>query len=164
MSLSQSLLPEFDQEMAGTRRLLERVPADKFSWTPHEKSTPFGRLATHVADIPNRAVNVLQTDELNIADRRANPVKAETTEDLLDIFDKATAEARAAIAGAGDEALFQKFTLRNGDRVIFSLPKLVALRAIFMSHLLHHRGQLTVYLRLNDIPVPGLYGPSADES
>jgi uncharacterized damage-inducible protein DinB len=164
MSLSQSLLPEFDQEMASTRRLLERVPTDKFAWTPHDKSSPLGRLATHVANLPSMASLALSTDGLDVAARRATLPKAETTEELLEIFDQSSAAARASIAGASDELLFQTFTLRNGDRVMFSLPKVSALRTFFLSHVIHHRGQLTVYLRLNDIPVPGLYGPSADES
>ena len=164
MSLSQSLLPEFDQEMANTRRLLERVPTDKFAWTPHDKSTPLGRLATHVANLPSMASLALSTDGLDVATRRTTLPKAETTEELLEIFDQSSAAARASIAGASDEVLFQTFTLRNGDRVMFSVPKIAALRTFFLSHVIHHRGQLTVYLRLNDIPVPGLYGPSADES
>jgi uncharacterized damage-inducible protein DinB len=163
MSRSQTLLPEFDHEIAGTRRVLERVPTDKFSWLPHDKSMSFGKLATHVANLPMLASMALQRDELNVVERRANPPKADTTEELLALFDQAAAEARATIAGASDELLFQKFTLRNGDQEIFSVPKIAALRTFFMNHLIHHRGQLTVYLRLNGIPVPGLYGPSADE-
>ncbi|HEX4496411.1 MAG TPA: DinB family protein [Thermoanaerobaculia bacterium] len=163
MSLSQSLLPEFDQEMASTRRLLERVPTDKFEWTPHDKSSPLGRLANHVANLPNMASFSLSTSELDIAGPRPPQPKAETTEELLENFDRAAAGARASIAAASDEDLFQKFSLRAGEKVIFSLPKIATLRAFFLSHVIHHRGQLTVYLRLNDIPVPGLYGPSADE-
>ncbi|HEY0510993.1 MAG TPA: DinB family protein [Thermoanaerobaculia bacterium] len=164
MSLSQSLLPEFDHEMANTRRVLERVPAEKFSWLPHDKSSSFGKLATHVANLPSLASLALHQDEVNVAERRANLPKADTTQELLDLFDKSAAEARASIAGSSDETLFQTFTLRNGDQVIFSVPKIGALRGFFMNHIIHHRGQLTVYLRLNGIPVPGLYGPSADES
>jgi uncharacterized damage-inducible protein DinB len=164
MSLSQSLLPEFDQEMASTRRLLERVPTDKFAWTPHDKSTPLGKLASHVANLPSMASLAVSSPELNVAGPRTPQPTAETTEELLANFDRAAAAARVSIAGASDEDLFQKFTLRNGERVMFSLPKISALRTFFLSHVIHHRGQLTVYLRLNDIPVPGLYGPSADES
>jgi uncharacterized damage-inducible protein DinB len=163
MSRSDALLPEFDQEMASTRRLLERVPTDKFGWTPHDKSTPLGRLATHVANLPSMASLALSVPELDIAVRRDSLPKAETSEQLLEIFDKSAAAARASIAGASDELLFDTFALRNGERVMFTLPKIAALRVFFLNHLIHHRGQLTVYLRLNDIPVPGLYGPSADE-
>jgi uncharacterized damage-inducible protein DinB len=163
MSLSQSLLPEFDHEMASTRRVLERVPAEKFSWLPHEKSMSFQRLAVHVAELPSWATMTLNTGELDFATTPYAPSKAESTQDLLTIFDKASSEARAALAGASDEELFKPWTLRNGEHVIFSLPKIAVLRTSVMNHLIHHRGQLTVYLRLNDIPVPGLYGPSADE-
>jgi uncharacterized damage-inducible protein DinB len=164
MSISQSLLPEFDQEMAGTRRVLERVPADKFSWGPHDKSMNFGRLAVHVAELPAWTTMTLNTSELDFAATPYAPAKAETTEDLLNIFDKAAGEARTALAGASDEELFKPWTLRNGDQVFFTMPKVAVLRGFVMNHIIHHRAQLTVYLRLNDIPVPGLYGPSADES
>jgi uncharacterized damage-inducible protein DinB len=163
MSISQSLLPEFDQEMAGTRRVLERVPADKFSWGPHEKSMNFGRLAVHLAELPSWTTMTLNTSELDFAATPYAPTQVETTQDLLNIFDKATSEARAALAGAGDEVFFQNWTLRNGDHLIFTLPKIAVLRSFVMNHIIHHRAQLTVYLRLNDIPVPSLYGPSADE-
>jgi uncharacterized damage-inducible protein DinB len=163
MSLSQSLLPEFDQEMASTRRLLERVPTDKFEWMPHDKSMALGRLANHVANLPSMASFSLSASELDITAPRPPQPKAATNEELLEIFDQAAAGARASIAAASDEDLFQKFSLRSGEKVIFSLPKIATLRTFFLSHVIHHRGQLTVYLRLNDIPVPGLYGPSADE-
>jgi uncharacterized damage-inducible protein DinB len=163
MSISQSLLPEFDQEMAGTRRVLERVPADKFSWGPHEKSMNFGRLAVHLAELPSWTTMTLNTSELDFAATPYAPTQVEKTEDLLNIFDKSTSEARAALAAAGDEEFFKNWTLRNGDQTLFTLPKIAVLRSFVMNHIIHHRAQLTVYLRLNDIPVPGLYGPSADE-
>jgi uncharacterized damage-inducible protein DinB len=164
MSLSQSLLPEFDQEMAGTRRVLERVPAEKLSWKPHDKSMPFDRLAVHVAELPSWTTMTLTTSELDFAAAPYAPTQVETTQDLLNIFDKATAEARTALAGVSDEELFKPWTLRNGEHQIFSLPKIAVLRSFVMNHIIHHRAQLTVYLRLNDVPVPGLYGPSADET
>jgi len=163
MNISQSLLPEFDQEMAGTRRVLERVPAEKFSWGPHEKSMNFGRLAVHLAELPSWTTMTLNTSELDFAATPYAPTQVETTQDLLNIFDKATSEARAALAGAGDEVFFQNWTLRNGDQTLFTLPKIAVLRSFVMNHIIHHRAQLTVYMRLNDIPVPSLYGPSADE-
>ncbi len=163
MSLSQSLLPEFDQEMANTRRVLERVPADKFSWQPHDKSMAFGRLAVHVAELPSWTTMTINTSELDFAAVPYAPTQVETTQDLLNIFDKATAEARTALAGVSDEELFKPWALRNGEHQIFSLPKIAVLRSFVMNHIIHHRGQLTVYLRLNDVPVPGIYGPSADE-
>ncbi len=163
MSISQSLLPEFDQEMAGTRRVLERVPADKFTWQPHDKSMNFNRLAVHIAELPSWTTLTINTSELDFAAAPYAPAKAETNQDLLTIFDKAAGEARAALAGASDEELFKPWTLRNGDQVLFTMPKVAVLRSFVINHIIHHRAQLTVYLRLNDIPVPALYGPSADE-
>lgn len=162
MSISQMLLPEFDQEMAGTRRVLERVPFEHFPYKPHDKSFEFGKLATHVAQLPGWASMTLSTDELDIGCTWEQP-KPQSTEELVALFDQNSAEARQAIANASDEAFMQKWTLRMGERVIFTLPKVAVLRGMVMNHIIHHRAQLTVYLRLNDIPVPGLYGPSADE-
>ena len=162
MSISDTLLPEFDQEMSNTRRALERVPMDKPDWKPHPKSMALGRLAIHLAELPGWAHVTVTTDELNFADGY-NPAKAETTEELLALFDKNVAAARAALAGAGGEAWHKPWTLRMGDQKIFTLPKIAVHRAFTMNHIIHHRGQLTVYLRLNDVPVPSIYGPSADE-
>ena len=163
MSLSQSLLPEFDNEMANTRRVLERMPADKFAWQPHPKSFTLGRLATHVAELPGWAITTVNTDELDFGTGDYKPPQVETTEDLLALFDKNIAEARAALAGAPDDIWSKGWTLRNGEHVIFTLPKIAVWRSFVMNHIIHHRAQLTVYMRLNDIPVPSIYGPSADE-
>ncbi len=162
MSISDTLIPEFDAEMANTRRALERVPMDKAAWKPHEKSMALGRLAIHLAELPGWVNVTVHTDELDFASGY-NPPKAETTEDLLALFDKNVSEARAALDGASDETWRKPWTLRNGDHVIFTMPKIVVQRAFTMNHIIHHRGQLTVYLRLNDVPVPSIYGPSADE-
>jgi uncharacterized damage-inducible protein DinB len=162
MSMSDSLIPEFDMEMSNTRRALERVPMDKASWQPHPKSMTLGRLAIHLAELPGWASTTVNTDELNFADGY-NPAKVATPEELLALFDGNVSEARAALAGAGDEVWHKPWTLRNGEQVIFTLPKIVVHRSFVMNHIVHHRGQLTVYLRLNDVPVPSLYGPSADE-
>jgi uncharacterized damage-inducible protein DinB len=162
MSLSQALLPEFDMEMANTRRALERVPTDKFDWTPHHKSFTMGKLATHLATLPGWTNVTLGTDGLDLAEPFEAP-KPATTEELLALFDKTVADARVALAGAADETFFQTWALRKGEHVIFSLPKIAVMRGFVLNHIIHHRGQLTVYLRLNDIPVPSIYGPSADE-
>jgi uncharacterized damage-inducible protein DinB len=162
MNLSQSLLPEFDQEMAGTRRVLERMPADKFTWQPHPKSFALGKLATHVAQLSSWATMALATNEFDVSQPREAP-KVNNTQELLALFDKSSGEAREAIAKAGDEDWLQPWSLRNGDHVVFTMPRIAVLRAMVMNHIIHHRAQLTVYLRLNDIPVPALYGPSADE-
>jgi uncharacterized damage-inducible protein DinB len=162
MNLSQSLLPEFDQEMAGTRRVLERMPADKFSWQPHPKSFALGKLATHVAQLPSWTTLTLNSEEFDVSLPREAP-KVNSTEELLALFDKSSSEAREALAKASNEDWSKPWTLRNGDHVIFTMPRIAVLRTMVMNHTIHHRAQLTVYLRLNDIPVPGLYGPSADE-
>ena len=162
MSISDTLLPEFDQEMSNTRRALERVPLDKADWKPHQKSMALGRLAIHLAELPGWVATTVNSDELDFS-TGYNPAKAANTEELLALFDKNVAAARAALAGAGDEAWHKPWTLRNGEHKIFTLPKIAVHRAFVMNHVIHHRGQLTVYLRLNDVPVPSIYGPSADE-
>lgn len=163
MNLSQALLAEFDQEMASTRKTLERIPMDKYDWQPHAKSFSIGKLATHVAQLPGWATVTAQTHELDFAQPFEQP-NPRTSEELLAFFDQNVAEARAAVAGMSDEEFGKPWTLRNGEKVIFTAPKAAVLRSFVMNHTIHHRAQLTVYLRLNDIPVPGLYGPSADEN
>lgn len=163
MSISQSLLPEYDHEMASTRRALERITPDKFGWKPHEKSMTLGRLASHLAELPGWVKTTLTTDELDFGNGGYQPFNAETTEQLLELFDKNVAEGRAALEAASDEDLFKPWALRNGDHVIFKLPRAAVLRSFTLSHVIHHRGQLTVYMRLTGIPVPSIYGPSADE-
>jgi len=162
MNISATILPEFDQEMKNTRRTLERVPTDKFDWQPHAKSFSMGKLATHLSNLPTWTGVTLHTSELDISQPFDQP-KPATTEELLAVFDKNVAEARAHIAGAADDVFFQPWTLRSGDHVVFTLPKVAVLRSFVLSHIIHHRGQMTVYLRLNAIPVPSIYGPSADE-
>jgi uncharacterized damage-inducible protein DinB len=167
MGLSAALLPEFDHEMANTRKTLERVPDDKFDWKPHEKSMPMGGLATHLATIPTWAIHTINEDSIDIAPVDAPPPRAEPANsraEVLERFDTNLAEARAAIAGASDEQLLKPWTLLAGGKQILTLPKVAVLRSFVMSHTIHHRAQLGVYLRLNDIPVPSIYGPSADEA
>ena len=163
MSISATLLPEFDMEMANTRRTLERIPTDKFGWQAHAKSFTMGKLATHLALLPTWTGVTLATSELDLAAPMDAP-KPASIEEVLALFDKNVADARAALAAAQDDVFFQKWTLKNGDHVIFTLPKIAVLRGFVVNHMIHHRGQMTVYLRLNDIPVPSIYGPSADES
>ncbi|HEX6903670.1 MAG TPA: DinB family protein [Thermoanaerobaculia bacterium] len=160
--ISQSLLPEFDQEMKTTRRVLERVDAGKFGWKPHDKSFPFGTLATHVAQLAGWGTTIMGQDELDIGGP-FTPPQVESTQELLDMFDKNVAATRAALANASDEDFKKPWTLRKGDREVFTLPKAAVVRTMVFNHIIHHRGQLSVYLRLNDIPVPSVYGPTADE-
>lgn len=164
MSINQALLPEFDQEMANTRKTLERVPDDKMGWTPHPKSFPMGTLALHVAQLPGWMTMTITTDELEVGNQPGYPPPAENKQKaLLDLFDKNVAEAREALAGASDETLMKPWSLIVRGNKAFTFPKIAVLRSFVMNHLIHHRAQLGVYLRLNDVAVPGLYGPSADE-
>jgi uncharacterized damage-inducible protein DinB len=166
MKISESMLLEFDQEMANTRKVLERVPAAKFSWKPHPKSSEFGALAAHIANMADWAGLTLQTDSFDYAPPGAPPYetpKFSSTEQLLAAFDKSVAEARAALVAADDSKLMEPWSLMAGGQTVMTMPRVAVIRSFVMNHTIHHRAQLGVYLRLNDIPVPGLYGPSADE-
>ena len=165
MAIKDALLPEYDHELATTRRLLERVPDADLGWKPHPKSFSMGELAAHVANIPFWGLTTAQTTELDLAsfgdEARIKP--AASTAAMLARFDTVVAEARAAIAGCGDSEMMSPWTLKNNGQEIFTLPKIAALRSFVMNHMIHHRGQLSVYLRLRDVPLPPIYGPSADE-
>lgn len=166
MSIAQSLLPEFDHEMAGVRKTLERVPAEKFDYRPHPKSGTMGWLASHLATLPGWAVNVISKDGMELSPEGkppAGPPKMKSQQEVLETFDKNRDAARAAIASASDEQLTKMWRLTLMGKEIFNLPRIGVLRSFLISHMIHHRAQLGVYLRLNDLPVPSLYGPSADE-
>jgi uncharacterized damage-inducible protein DinB len=160
MSIAATLLPEFEQEMTSTRRLLARVPSDKGTWKPHPKSFALGHLAQLVSWMPGWIANALRETELNLAGVAG--YSFETTETLLAMFDTNVADARAALKAARDDDFAVTWALKRGDHVLFSAPRAVVVRN-HLSHLIHHRGQLTVYLRLNDVPIPPIYGPTADE-
>ncbi len=161
MSLAQTLLPEFDQEMATTRRLLERVPGDKAQWKPHPKSFALGHLAQLVSWMPGWISQTLRQNELDLG--KATGYSFEKTETLIATFDRNVREAREAITAAQDADLAVPWSLKHGDRVLFTSPRGVVVRT-HVNHLIHHRGQLTVYLRLLDVPLPSIYGPTADEA
>ena len=167
MALSEALLPEFDQEMANTRQTLERVPEDKLGWKPHQKSGTMGWLATHLANIPGWVTFTLDNDSLDLAPPGGASVDplppANSRNELLEMFDKNVAAARAALAGAGDAQLAKPWSLLKGGKTVLSMPRITVLRSFVMNHTIHHRAQLGVYLRLNNVPVPAIYGPSADE-
>jgi uncharacterized damage-inducible protein DinB len=166
MAFSEVLLPEFDHEVIGTRKTLERVPEEKLGWKPHDKSRTLGELATHLAKIPTLAVAVIDTESRDQAPGGvppAPPQPAKSRKELLEIFDKNVAAARKAIAEANDPHLLKPWSLLAAGKTIVTLPRIAALRTFVMSHSIHHRAQLGVYLRLNDVPVPSIYGPSADE-
>lgn len=166
MKFSEMIMPEFEQEMANTRKTLERVPDEKFEWKPHEKSSSLGGLATHLANIPSWIIHTFDKDELDIAPPGEPPFRmeqAKSTADLLVAFDKNVADARTTLAGADDERWMGNWSLLHGGRTIMTLPRAAVMRGFVLSHLIHHRAQLGVYLRLLDVPVPSIYGPSADE-
>ena len=166
MAISEALLPEWDQEAAGTRKTLERVPEDKFGWKPHPRSATMAWLAGHIANLPSWVIHTLEKDSLDIAPPGGGNFQApepKTRQELLAMFDRNVAAARDAISRASDEHLMRPWTLLSGGRALLTLPRVAVLRSFVFNHSIHHRAQLGVYLRLNDVPVPALYGPSADE-
>lgn len=165
MSIAQTLLPEFDREMANTRQMLALVPTADAAWTPHPKSYALGDLAAHIATLPMWGRMSLQLPELDLgspANAGIARVPFTTTPELLERFDRNVREARTVLAAAADADLSVVWTLRNGATTVFSMPRTAVLRGFVLSHMIHHRGQLSVYLRLRDVPLPSLYGPTAD--
>jgi uncharacterized damage-inducible protein DinB len=164
-TLTQALLQEFEMEMPNTRKTLERVP-ENFDWAPHTKSMSMGRLAQHLAEIPDWAVKAISLDELDLAPVGAPPAErpvARSRAQVMEIFDKNVAAAKAAIAGTNDDHLMKSWSLKMGGKTILSLPRMAVLRNFVLNHNVHHRAQMGVYLRMNDVSVPSIYGPSADE-
>lgn len=161
MPMNELLLGEFDQEMANTKKTLERVPVDKWGWKPHEKSGTLGWLAGHVATLPRFIVPVIGGSELEVSSFPSP--KVENPSQLVETFVKRSAEAREALAGLKDEQLSETWTLTWEGKVLFAMPRYNVLRGMCFNHMVHHRAQLTMYLRELNVPVPALYGPSADE-
>lgn len=167
MQLKDLLLPEFDQEMANTRKTLERVPENRMDWRPHARSWTMAELATHIANLPTWVKSTMEDDSLDLAPPGAGgppkitPIRSR--DDALARFDANIAGARESIAAAENSSFLAPWTLLSSGKIIFTLPRLAVLRSFVMNHIIHHRAQLTVYLRCNDVPVPALYGPSADE-
>jgi len=167
MTISEQLLPEFDHEMANTRKSLERIPIEKLGWKPHEKSFSMGDLAMHIVNIPSWLPLTIEHDSFDMAPPGAPPFqrpKANSRTEILAIFDKNVAAARAALISASDENLLKIWTLLSGGKKVLALPRTATIRSFIMNHTIHHRAQLGVYLRLNNVAVPAIYGPSADES
>jgi uncharacterized damage-inducible protein DinB len=162
MAYKDIVIAELTSEAAATRRMLERVPADKNDWQPHEKSMKLGRLAMHVAELPSYLTQALTHDELDFANGGFKRNKADTNEELLALHDESVREAVAALNQTTDEEFEKSWSLRNGEQVYMTMPKRNVLRSFSFSHLYHHRGQLSVYLRLLNVPLPGIYGPTAD--
>jgi uncharacterized damage-inducible protein DinB len=166
MSIGTSFLPEFGREMATTRRCLERVSEEHLGFRPHERSQTLGGLATHLANIPHWIPIAFGADSFDAAPKDAPPPRAKLVEsksDLLETFDRNVAAATAALAGASDELMNAPWSLLLGGEIRFTMPRTAVVRSFVMSHLIHHRGQFSVYLRMCDIPVPSIYGPTADE-
>jgi uncharacterized damage-inducible protein DinB len=164
MKIADALLQTFDHEMKGTQVVLERVPEDKLDFKPHEKSMPMGRLAVHVARLPRFLNTILDTPALDLAALKWPPLVFESRAKVLAEFADLAAEARQALAGATEEQLGQPWRLSWGEKVLAEGPRLVLYNSMFLHHLIHHRAQLGVYLRLNDRPVPALSGPTADDT
>lgn len=164
MSIAATLVPELDNEMRTTRSLLERVPDAASAWKPHPKSMSMGQLAIHLPALVGWIPAVVTDSGLDVTGPAAEAFRMhwQSTSATLDAFDRAVALGRAAIAGASDDSLLETWTLRAGSHVILALPRAAVLRAMVMNHIIHHRGQLSVYLRMNDIPLPEMYGPTAD--
>ena len=162
-NIAAALIAEMEHEAATTRTCFERIPAEKFGWKPHEKSMEFGKLASHVAEMFGWTPVTLQNSELDFSKMDYKPFEPQSSEDLLDFLDKNVAEAIDTLRNTPDEVFIENWTMRNGETVYFTMPKVAVMRSFVMNHIVHHRGQLSVYLRLNDIAVPSIYGPSADE-
>jgi uncharacterized damage-inducible protein DinB len=163
MSLSEMLIPEYDLEMANTRRVLERVPDEHLSWQPHAKSMSMGQLAGHLAMLPALGTFFLTQDSLDIATLPQPPAPGSARE-ILDAFDQNVAGLRELITKTDDATFQQPWTLKHGGHEIMTMPRFAVIRGSLINHSIHHRGQLTVYLRLNDQPLPSIYGPTADEA
>lgn len=166
MTLPQNfLLPEFDHEMAVTRGLLDRLPDDAFDWKPHERSFSLGGLATHLAQLPHWGLAILDDDHYDLAQSSGSHAALRGTRaEVLETFDAHVAEARTRLVGMVDAELSVPWSLRRGSHVVMSMPRYAAFRRFLLDHMIHHRGQMTVYLRLRNVPLPPLYGPSADET
>jgi len=166
MSYADTILPEFDQEMANTRKVLERIPGDKLDWKAHPKSNTIGWNANHLAEIPGWVEGTLSQLEWDIApeggERYQSP-KLTTRQEILDLFDQNVVSARQALADVKDEAMGETWSLTEGGKPLITMPRAAVIRSFVLNHAVHHRAILCVYLRLNEIPVPGMYGPSGDD-
>lgn len=163
MAIKDVFIEELKQESVSTKKMLERVPFDHKDWKPHEKSMSIGRLATHIAELPHWVTDCIQSSEYDFASKPFNPYTASSQEELIGIFHKNMDKALDDLEAVTDEQLNRHWTLRRGDFIIRSAEKRKIIRSMCIDHFIHHRGQLSVYLRLLNVPVPGMYGPSADE-
>ena len=166
MSIAQSFIPEIEQEAATTRRVLERVPADKLDWRPHEKSMSLGQLALHVAGVPGQVTDIATPDSVPLPppEQFGNAPQPGSADELLPALEAAVAKAKDYLGSLSDEQAMAEWSATQDGNVAMAMPRVALLRAIMLNHWYHHRGQLSVYLRLLDVPVPSIYGPSADEN
>jgi len=162
MNIIPMLLKEMEQEAQTTRKMLQRVPDDKYDWQPHQKSMSIRRLATHIAELPSWVSMALTTDELDFAANPYTPLEASNTKQLMEHFEKSLADGKAHLEKATEQELLPKWTLRNGEQILNVSTKAEVIRMTYCQ-IVHHRAQLGVYLRLLNVPIPGSYGPSADE-
>ena len=164
MAIKDAFIAELKQESSMTKKMLEKVPLDKKDWKPHEKSMTLGRLATHVAENTHWITDIRHIDDFDfMKDYNFNPPNASSTDELIGIFQANLDKALDDLSGMTDEDFAKNWTVRRGEQVMFSISKKISIRSWALNHMIHHRGQLSVYLRLLDVPVPGMYGPSADE-
>jgi uncharacterized damage-inducible protein DinB len=165
MAIKEALLPEYDHEMAVTRKVLERIPLAEAMWKPHVKSMSLGELATHIVEIPGWAGTIVNQPSLDMAggEGTTRPTYS-STDQMLKAFDENVAKARAAIESKSDAEMMSPWELKRAGKIMFTIPKVAVLRSFLLNHLIHHRGQCSVYIRIKDVPVPSIYGPSADES
>ncbi|MFZ2864476.1 MAG: DinB family protein [Ignavibacteriaceae bacterium] len=163
MLLTKLLIEEIEQEAINTKKMLERVPAEKFDWRPHEKSMTLKQLAVHIANLSKRPAQVITTKYLDLADSSIKKPEINNTTDLIKEFEEGTSQSIDALKSVSDDDLNVNWIMRRGEHIIINMPKAAAIRNMGLSHLYHHRAQLGVYLRLLDIPVPGMYGQSADD-
>jgi len=163
MNLSEPILAELSHESATARRLLERLPLQHFGWKPHEKSMTLARLATHIVEIPGWVASILDQDEFDVGAREHAPKNASSIAELLEMFEKNLAAAREAIGRQTNERMMGPWRLKKKGQLIVEMPRIGVIRSLLLNHFIHHRGQLSVYIRLLNVPVPSIYGPSADE-
>ena len=164
MSLRDAFLPDFDHEMTVTRHVLERLPEAAFDWKPHEKSYALGGLATHLAQVPRWGTSILRHEFHDLATSRgAKALEQTSLAAVLETFDRHVADVRRSLCEMSDAELMAPWALKRGTHLVMSLPKVAALRRFLLHHMIHHRGQLTVYLRMHGVPLPPIYGPTADE-
>ncbi len=164
MSVRDDLLIEFREELKTTRRVLDKVPEDKLTWKPHERSMSLGQLAMHIADVPGGIAAITAGDSFDVRKGDFTPLIPSSTKEIHAALDRSAAQVEKILQHTSEEATYAQWRLLNGDKLIFAIPRVVAWRSLMLNHWIHHRGQLSVYLRILDVPLPSIYGPSADEN